>query len=617
MTFINPYNFVPLPQSVSRSAPQGHDLVKDSNVMGTIDVTWTARSRLLLGTGTGDDFNYAMTNGRRVVPGSALHGAIRAFHEALTGSCLRVIDLEHLPIHRHPLHSQDHRRFKLAIVTQSTNGSAKFRELKNVIWVRARLFKAPPKSGDHVDLSSEHESRMRSGTATISEVGKRVVLVADNGAKEGRSTNFATGLSPTSDQPEFSCDAMVVNQFAEAIRGSVDDGKESGFVPVRDNSTPNSSSILGWRRRETGELAAGEPYWICVNNQNQVTEIRPALTWRYEGRHSIHVRLEANGQTSLLPCGHDNVWTGALELCPSCQIFGSAAPTQDRDEDDPSEVRAYRGHVLVGEAQFVGEPNPTSLRLAPLGAPKITAGQFYLDNSNRSTQNTSQAIPPPALAAWGSDADRPTPRKIRGRKFYWAVDTPGASDRARRRASLPGRAANEDVAREVLVHDAGTVLQSSIQFVNLTKHQLATLLVAISPALHFPGSVLRIGGGKPFGFGSVTTDLNVTVWEGAGRYRGEEPKTLDATAQRTWISENLGEPNSAWPHLAAMSKLNPEIGDAPVWYPSDGEGQPGTAAFDDGFGFWKRTAGHHPSTHVPNTALISLKPATDPDQELH
>lgn len=630
MAFINPYNFVPLPDSIERNPPQGHDAMGADNVMGSIEVTWTAESRLLLGSGTGDQFTFAETNGEPVVPGSALHGAIRSFHETLMGGCLRIADLNTVPVHRHTLSAADHRRFKLAIVAdmEPTEGVG-FVELANVVWVRATCFSAPPSSGERVSLTGAVIPRltppndqgnqrvireeMTTGVAHIDPAGDRVVLVTDNGAKVGHPEYFATG-ELAAQATQYSADTKVVGAFHGAITGGMDDGQPSGFVAVK-----SGGSTIGYRRVERHDLEPGQPYWIRTEG-DKVREIRPALMWRYEGQHSVFDRLMDNHQHSLLPCGHDEIWTGELDLCPSCQLFGAAEPATSEQDSIATEVRAYRGHVSVGEATFLPGPPPTPLTMAPLGTPNVTAGQFYLDNDGRSVTNTSHRLPPPALAAWGSDADSGTPRRIRGRKYYWADDTagrPGTADRARRRHNAAGGDDNTNIARDVQVHPRGTKLTSTIQFVNLTRAQLAALLVSISPALVFEGGVLRIGGGKPLGFGSVTSELKVTVWEGSGRYTGESPAVLDSAQQQDFVTTHLGEVKSWWNHLAAMCRLNPSIGNAPVWYPSDGVGRPGEEAFDEGFQFWKRSAGHHRSARVQGgSSLVSLKDATDPDQVL-
>nr|WP_283251577.1 RAMP superfamily CRISPR-associated protein [Aeromicrobium duanguangcaii] len=588
--------------------------------MGTISVEFTAVSRLLLGSGSGEDFSVASTGGQQVIPGPGLKGAIRSFHEAFTGSCLRVIDLDFVPVHRDNLNVADHRDLVLAEVVQSDDDHLSFRELRDVVWVRDDRFRFPvdgePASGDRVKLQAPPGSvvrgRLTSGSATVDPNGDRRILVADSGAKVDRAMSFATGRITAGDPWPSSAEA--IERFVKSLEGSADAKLAATRQDVRrriqrGGTAVETGPVRGRRRVENGTFTVGQPYWVKVAN-GEVTEIRPSLMWRHLGAHSVEDRLRKNDKSSLLPCGHDAVWNGTLELCPSCQLFGSAGAKDD--ENAETEQRSYRGHVFVGEATIEGDSS--GLQLAPLGSPSPGAAQFYLDNGEGGTTNTVNRSRP--LAEWGSSADSGKPRGLLGRKFYWAVESrPGEADRAQRRgvADDPTR-----VARDVQVFSPGTQLTTRIQFVNVTPAQLAELLVSIKPALKWEGTVLRIGGGKPFGFGSVTAAVGVTFWKGKGRYLGDEPSRIEDGEAAEWVKSNLDLDEKAWwPDLKRVSAQDPELGDAPVWYPSDGNGQPGTSAFDSGFGFWKRSAGHPPSARIQNSELISLPEATDQDQELN
>src|SRR5258708_30438778 len=73
---------------------------------GVLDVTVTARTPLLIG-GIGAEGAEVRGLPRRqdgtvMIPGSGLMGAVRSLHEALTGSCLRVVHIALRPVRRHP-----------------------------------------------------------------------------------------------------------------------------------------------------------------------------------------------------------------------------------------------------------------------------------------------------------------------------------------------------------------------------------------------------------------------------------------------------------------------------------------------------------------------------------
>lgn len=104
--FVNPYTFVPFPAAFAgRCAPHGHR--GDSQLWsGTIGITIKARTPVLVrGTCGADETTLPHRPGpdgvdQQIIPGSSLHGAVRALHETLTGSCLRVFEQDFSPVYR-------------------------------------------------------------------------------------------------------------------------------------------------------------------------------------------------------------------------------------------------------------------------------------------------------------------------------------------------------------------------------------------------------------------------------------------------------------------------------------------------------------------------------------
>lgn len=102
---VNPYNFVPLGGlAPTRGPASGHVGLADDRLSGRVDVVLKALTPLALaGEGRGTQASPSgpawLDNGW-YVHGSSLAGVARSVHEALTDSCLRVIDLAYLPVHR-------------------------------------------------------------------------------------------------------------------------------------------------------------------------------------------------------------------------------------------------------------------------------------------------------------------------------------------------------------------------------------------------------------------------------------------------------------------------------------------------------------------------------------
>jgi hypothetical protein len=83
-SFINPYNFVSLPDATPRSEPPGHHVLGEGRLRGRIEVEWVAASPLLFGVGSNSMLEEdAERPGHFTVSGSSLKGAVRSLHESL------------------------------------------------------------------------------------------------------------------------------------------------------------------------------------------------------------------------------------------------------------------------------------------------------------------------------------------------------------------------------------------------------------------------------------------------------------------------------------------------------------------------------------------------------
>src|SRR5439155_30001 len=91
--FVNPYAFAPFADPPERKAPTGHAAL--DNYSGVLTVTLRARTPLLLG-GFGPDGSQVprRADGRLMIPGSGLLGAVRSVHEAMVGGWLLVTDTQ-------------------------------------------------------------------------------------------------------------------------------------------------------------------------------------------------------------------------------------------------------------------------------------------------------------------------------------------------------------------------------------------------------------------------------------------------------------------------------------------------------------------------------------------
>ena len=342
--------------------------------------------------------------------------------------------------------------------------------------------------------------------------------------------------------------------------------------------------MIGERLLARSYLYKGQPVWVRVRG-GEVIEIRLSQLWRYPGDGPVGERV---GDAK--PC------TDPEHLCWSCRLFGSA-DTEGRDEDDLAVQHSYRGHVRIDDLVADGDVEPVTWHLAPLASPKPSAGQFYLEQAagrNRLADKDTRAA-----ATWGSVADEPKPRPIRGRKFYWRTTDPasGSFPRGKHRPHQ-----SDAMGSEVALVPAGTVFRGRVCFDNLSVADYGSLLAALDPRLlaaagqdaraaDWEGVVTSVGGGKPFGFGAVTIEIGPALAQTAGeRYLGADVQAPGSTeAVRDFRSSVPHGVWSTWPALQHVLTFG-FVSDDKVWYPPGG-GEKGSGDYDKSFEFFARTSG--------------------------
>ncbi|MGH3250971.1 MAG: hypothetical protein ACRDOI_32845 [Trebonia sp.] len=703
--FVNPYTFVPHVPVPERRRPAGHAAMGADRFSGVLDVTVTARTPLLIGGFSAADTADAgagelprRRDGTVMIPGSGLMGAVRSLHEALTGSCLRIVDTDWVPVHRHPVNTEETEGLVLAVV-DGVDGDGRARGVRLCDdWVKIPKELLPgidgtdeelPQAGDQLrfapgDHTAGDALRVRdqgraSGLAP-GEIGRIrrmarvtedcwVLLLTDTNARTVRRRDgkpgpvrFAAGrVGP--DARRCTIPDTTWDRYRRTVAGADDlrkaslvkagfpDGKEPGWGacppqyadvwwPPRGDAEDGEMAAAeprrgeiprrqqGQRRQKVGRrlrarsyLHDGQPVWVRVSG-GEVTEIRLSLYWRYLGDHPVGDRL---GEAK--PC------TDPVSLCWSCRMFGSA-DTEGRQETGLAVQHGYRGHIRIDDLLATAPVAAIRWELAPLASPKPGAGQFYLDNSAvPGGARIAERDTKPA-ANWGSIADEQRTRPVRGRKFYWRTEAEADPDarppaRGRRRAHQ-----SEAMSSAVSLIPAGTVFRGRVAFDNLDAAEYGSLLAALDPRLldqagedagegagedGWERAVTSVGGGKPFGFGSVTVDVRrVSAQTAAQRYLGDaspEPPG-EAESVAAFAAAVPRAARAAWPALGHALEFG-FIDDAKVWYPP-GTGERGSQDYDKSFEFFAHTTGLRMSAGryrdlvvLPDAALTAAKQEVD------
>ncbi len=639
---VNPYTFVPLPRNVDRAHPGGHEALREGRISGSFDVSFVARSPLLIGPladgGEQPPRTIASdgTSGSIIIPGSSLAGAVRAVHEAMNDSCLRIVDLDYRAVHRHAVTSSLARELQsgeltLAVVEDDVEGVPTCVHVcDEVVWVPFQNFSEAPSTGDRftVNTFSRHQAAQRAArlkqapnSAKRDPNGPWVVMVSDTKARTAKHpVYFACGHLPRqTDSVPVTPSAHA--SFARAVEGTADRQGVLGAatspyapvywpltregLPVKDTAGNVTSQLIGYRRTSKDGAPRTTPVWVRLNTvdgKRVVEEIRLAVAWRRVSELRMRNRIPEYAQ----PC-HD-----PAHLCPSCRIFGSAAAD---DDEQGSQARqcSYRGHVRFVDAVADGTPRTEELDRAPLAAPKPTAGQFYLDHV---------CVPLPRdtpLAQWDSAADTPT-RNARGRKFYWRTQPgtkvfPPADHRGRKRDHH-----SDTQVKTITLLGVGTTLSTRITFENLTPAQVGSLLAAVDPSAVLGAErVISLGGGRPFGWGAVRATISgFSAYDAQARYLGV---ATASPAIQECLDAYLAEMGNrtretTWRALEKVLTVNPDgVSDANVWYPPNLTYCRGHPQYDQGFDFWQRTAGITGGT-MGDRPLRSLPEVLNSSQDL-
>lgn len=641
--FINPYTFVPLVPAPERGEPAGHAFMAEDRFSGVLKITLTARTPLLIGgfvnkeTGAQELPHRCTPDRTPIIPGSGLMGAVRSLHEALSGGCLRVLNADWVPVHRHPANLAETSRVGLRLaVVDKVDGQGVAESVKlcdDWVWIPAELLPAGegrlPRTGDKVDyqpvpgksarwpvdavggVSTRRVLRAQSETfpegvaqGSIVRVGElgpvsgqvQVLLITDTNARHAEQPYFTAGRVGA-DARSCVIPPETWKNYLEVIAGADDLRPESlsgtgGKEPPWDRVKPQYEEVR-WPPQDGDQIAErlpvrsylypGQPVWVRVDAETgMVSEIRLSELWRYQGDGPVGDRA---GDAQ--PC------TDAERLCWSCRVFGSA-DTGGRGAGDLAVQNSYRGHVRIDDLVAVGDVAPLTWHLAPLASPRPSAGQFYLDNTGRPRVARKDTR---AASTWGSVADDRDLRKIRGRKFYWRTEEPekGPVPRGQRRAHQSAA-----MSKDVVLFPAGTRFEGRVCFDNLSLGDYGSLLAALDPRRMgetgpgWDGAVSSVGGGKPFGFGAVTIDVTPgQVQTAAVRYLGADGQRPDPGEAVRAFHAGVPQPvRRTWDALRHVLSFG-FVPDDKVWYP------PGTTRgavkgdedFDKSFEFFGITTG--------------------------
>lgn len=613
--FVNPYTFLPLPDSIKREQLQMHDGsgAQDRELYtGSFTVEWELKSPLLLPEKAEEEGWLELTGNNRGkirVPGSSVKGAMRSLHEALFFGCMSVVDQDYIPVYREASvkgQRTDSADWVIGVVEKVDDDGRPISIRRTVrtddtdgktMWINAEgLLRACrrqsenelPQTGDIVRFRNSdvvvknnrakvYEPRefapRRDGNIDTYSTNDYVIIITDGGTRKkmrawhwaSRKIDIYADALPVSDEVWKHFEAKVDGtDDLRRERLEIKKGKLQGHS-ARKIQVEGLGKVLGKRLSQNGMFSPGDALWVRiakVEDKEQITELSYSAIWRRvavfpEGSEkSGEVMHLGDLLGDLSPCDPNDEEHG---VCLSCSLFGAVGPEKEKGEKG----LGYAGHVRFGSLELkCGAADVSAEKeIMPLSSPKPSNGQFYMTNPRR-----LQGEPTPDMAYegettshWDRREMKNVERKPAGRKFYWNHD-PLYPHHGRRHYEKFDGVKDELITKRRFVSvgddSDSTVFKSEVTFDQITGAQLASLWCLLNPVSLFKSfnisgpevPVVRLGGGKPLGFGSVAPRISsYHIFRSKERYCDDAPE-FDSDKQSS-PDHALGMTGDGWSHF--------------------------------------------------------------------
>ncbi len=258
------------------------------------------------------------------------------------------------------------------------------------------------------------------------------------------------------------------------------------------------------------ELPPGTLVYVKYDEaSHEVTEVHPVMIGRLPFQAAPGELLHE----SLQPARD---WH---QLSPADRLFGWVPPSRT-DGDTADGAVGYRGRLRIRSITCTTTDwRPPAfpragMTLAPLSSPKPTQFRFYASPDDTGTPMTPGAEKAEGYTPGGGLRGRKMYRWRREKPEYWRpADTPDGS--AREYLALEGHAPKQLVRHRGWVRP-GVTFQVELFLDGVPETELAPLLWMLTRGGAAP---LRLGAGKPYGFGVVTAQLDLDrtrVWDATG-----------------------------------------------------------------------------------------------------
>lgn len=325
---------------------------------------------------------------------------------------------------------------------------------------------------------------------------------------------------------------------------------------VNGKPRPGALREAGWSRHMTDDteltLSDGSLAYARLDAAGRVQELFPVMISRKLYEKSPRQLVPA----SLLPA------TACKELSPADRVFGWVSQVKATAEaGEPAHKSLVRVGPVTCEGVDAIQTHNAPVTLAILGQPKPAQGRFYVGDAKGFAQRAGGTK---EERGYQGDVAKKTGNRVRGPKVYPHHRHGLVGDHYK---TPPGPKAKSNQNRSVAewVRE-GTAFAFDVHVTNLSAVELGALYWLLSSD---SGRFLRLGLGKPLGFGSVRAEVaGACVNTGAEWVKAVptgRPPAVDLTAVKAKFVEAITAANADL--LKAFGIAAEGFTDLPVHYP--------------------------------------------------
>jgi len=544
-TFVNPYNFVSIPDNVQVDTKKQIERISDASLTGYIDCTLDTLSPIFIPNTTNNDvlmkrdkkgrliksydFNsyedlYGQSRddthaSRPIIPGSALRGVMRSVYEAAVNGCFSAIDKQekdYLQRRTDPkspknpgvlkfdsqsqkwtLHPAERVMLNVSLPENAKNGVFTQLDQYNV---GEKVYITKSTQSWKKELRNKDGSPVlnKSGEIIIIDIGYVVAAISKapfKGALEGyvlHGLPFGTKkhhdsvmlINPHCKILQVEEDDITRLQQVVEFYGKAKKEKQEEEGDIVDNNTEDVK-IPYSDFAELIRMKATTPVFYSLVGDNLY--LAPACITKEVFVNDVRSILTSQGKHQ--PCTKTN------DLCEACSLFGMVG--EDNEDALCGRLRfADATPVVADKIEDIDNYWLTwyesFLCLPELSNPKTNSAEFYMEVSRPENDQYVRYsnITYDYIQQKGQRNPPVILPKLRGRKFYWHSTTPNV---------ISGKESWRNTWVRLI--KKGKKFSSRIYFDKISEKELQKLLWVLT----FGSKVCahKIGHGKPVGLGSV------------------------------------------------------------------------------------------------------------------